>query len=59
MTKNELELGYSRAKGYTLIGEEWKKHQLAFKMVGGTFKLTYRAMGIGLCTVELGAQCSL
>ena len=34
MTKNELELGYSRAKGYTLIGEEWKKHQLAFKMVG-------------------------
>lgn len=34
LTKNDLELGYTRSKGYTLIGDEWKKHQLAFKMVG-------------------------
>ena len=27
------QLGYSRAKGYTLHGSEWNKHRLAFQMV--------------------------
>jgi len=33
MLDNDLELGYSRAKGYTLHGSEWNKHRLAFQMV--------------------------
>ena len=59
MLDNDLELGYSRAKGYTLHGSEWNKHRLAFQMVSELLESSIGIWGVGLCFIQLGVFINL
>ena len=53
MLDNDLELGYSRAKGYTLHGSEWNKHRLAFQMVSELTGILHRDLGLDYVFIQL------